>query len=48
MELWLLTYVRNRLAPIVREQRGQADFLILALLVFIIFLIFSGRRLSVQ
>ena len=48
MELWLSTYIRARLAPILRDQRGQAELLILALLVFIIFLISSGRRLTVQ
>ena len=46
MGTWIETYLRARLA--LRDERGQSEFLIIALLVFIIFLISSGRRLFVQ
>ncbi len=46
---WLNVHVRDPLVRIWRDQRGQgAELLILALLVFIVFMLTSGRRLVVQ
>jgi hypothetical protein len=49
MLTWLDTYIRAPLARRLRDERGQGtEFLIIVLLVFIIFLISTGRRLVVQ
>jgi hypothetical protein len=48
MASWLQEYLRARIAYALRDERGQSEFLIVALLVFIIFIILSGRRLVVQ
>jgi hypothetical protein len=49
MLTWLDTYIRAPLARFWRDERGQGtEFLIIVLLVFIIFLISTGRRVVVQ
>jgi hypothetical protein len=49
MGSWLNLHVRDPLVRIWRDQRGQgAELLVLALLVFIVFILTSGRRLFVQ
>jgi hypothetical protein len=48
MESWLYRFLRGRLAQRLRDERGQSELLIIALIVFIVFLVTSGRRFYVQ
>jgi hypothetical protein len=49
MLTWVETQLRAARARIWRDQQGQGtEFLIIALLVFIIFLMTTGRRVVVQ
>lgn len=44
MDLWLTTYIRSRLS----NQRGQAELIVVALVVFLLWLLVTGRKVVVQ
>lgn len=48
MLLWLEAWIRAAVAMIVDDERGQGELLIILLLVFLIYLISTGRRVIVQ
>lgn len=48
MQTWLEHTLRLAVRRIVRNERGQTEILIIALLLFIVYLISTGRRVIVQ
>lgn len=48
MLIWLETWVRLAVSKMVRDERGQGELLIILLLIFILYLISTGRRVVVQ
>lgn len=48
MQIWLEHVLRLAARKVFRDERGQTDILIVALLIFLIWLISSGRRVVVQ
>jgi hypothetical protein len=48
MQIWLEHALRLAARKVFRDERGQTDILIVALLIFLIWLISSGRRVVVQ
>lgn len=48
MLIWLHTWLRLAVGKTLRDERGQAELIVLLLLIFIIYLISTGRRVVVQ
>ncbi|MDQ7857294.1 MAG: hypothetical protein QN174_07485 [Armatimonadota bacterium] len=48
MDLWMAPAVRAAAARLLRGERGQTELIIIALLLFLIFLVSTGRRVVVQ
>ena len=48
MHIWLDHWLRLAARRLGRDERGQAELLIIALLIFLIWLISTGRRVLVQ
>lgn len=48
MLMWLHTWLRLAVGKIVRDERGQAELIVILLLIFLIYLISTGRRVVVQ
>ena len=48
MQIWLEHTLRLAARRIFRDERGQTELLIVALLIFLIWLISTGRRVVVQ
>jgi len=48
MQIWLEHALRLAARRIVRDDRGQTEILIIALLLFLVWLVSTGRRVVVQ
>lgn len=48
MQIWLEHWVRLVVNKVVRDERGQGELIIIALLIFLIWLLSTGRRVVVQ
>lgn len=48
MQIWLEHWVRLVMRKVVRDERGQGEIIIIALLIFLIYLLSTGRRVLVQ
>lgn len=48
MNTWLEIWLRVAAARILRDERGQADMLIIILLLILIYMVYTGRRLVVE
>jgi hypothetical protein len=48
MLIWLETWLRLAVGKVVRDERGQGELLVILLLLFIVYLISTGRRVTVQ
>ena len=48
MQIWLEHWLRLAASRVFRDERGQAELLIIALLIFLIYLISTGRRVIVH
>jgi len=48
MQIWLEHALRLAARRILRDERGQTEILILALLIFLVWLVSTGRRVVVQ
>ncbi len=48
MQIWLESWVRLAVGKILRDERGQGELFVILLLIFIIYLISTGRRVVVQ
>ncbi len=48
MQIWLEHWVRLAVNKVVRDERGQGELIIIALLIFLIWLLSTGRRVVVQ
>lgn len=48
MQIWLESWLRMAVAKLWRDERGQAELLIIVLLVFLVWLVSTGRRVVVQ
>lgn len=48
MEFWLESWIRMMVAKVLRDERGVGELLIILLVLFLIYLIATGRRVTVQ
>lgn len=48
MHTWLEFWLRVAAAKILRDERGQAEMLIIILLLILIYMVSTGRRLVVE
>ncbi len=48
MQIWLEYWLRLAAGKVFRDERGQAELLIIALLIFLVYLVSTGRRVIVQ
>lgn len=48
MLIWLHTWLRLAVGKIVKDEHGQAELIVILLLIFLIYLISTGRRVVVQ
>lgn len=48
MDVWLESWVRLALARIRGTERGSADVIIVVLLLILIWIVYTGRRLAAQ
>ncbi len=48
MQIWLEHTLRLAARRIVRSERGQSELLIIVLLLFLVWLVSTGRRVVVQ
>ncbi len=48
MLIWLESWLRLAVGKVLRSEKGQAELLVILLLIFIIYLVSTGRRVTVQ
>ncbi|MGH2405404.1 MAG: hypothetical protein ACRDGN_13235 [bacterium] len=48
MLIWLESWLRLAVGKVLRDERGQGELLVILLLIFIIYLVSTGRRVTVQ
>lgn len=48
MLIWLESWMRLALRRVLRDERGQSELIIILIVIFVIYLISTGRRVVVQ
>jgi hypothetical protein len=48
MLIWLESWMRLALRKVLRDERGQSELIIILIVIFVIYLISTGRRVVVQ
>ncbi len=48
MLIWLHSWLRLAVGKVVRDEKGQAELIVILLILFLVYLVSTGRRVVVQ
>lgn len=48
MLIWLHSWLRLAVGKVVKDEKGQAELIVILLILFLVYLVSTGRRVVVQ